>query len=202
MLPISDGEKRRLCVEIFELTGQKVDAEDPIIVAALFYSEKLRRVSLDHQLAINSVLLQAEEALENTAQAAVKLVEQASRRSADSAKVEVTTLAKKAIADELPGLRLSMERLVKSMIEKLSNGRHSSAPTLSAGMLTGCAALIAAAGVAAGVLWANPTKVVSADDAKALAIGRATLAIYSSLDAPARERLTTDIGRGRHDQQR
>lgn len=42
-----DAEKHKLTVEIFELTGQKVSVDDPIVTAAFFYSGKMRQAAAE-----------------------------------------------------------------------------------------------------------------------------------------------------------
>ena len=41
-LTISEAEKKEIQVEIFELNGEKMKLDDPAVIAALFYSAKLR----------------------------------------------------------------------------------------------------------------------------------------------------------------
>jgi len=79
---VTDAEKQKLCVEIFALTGHKVDVDDPLVVAALFYSARLRAAGEQNKVAVNSMLSEVEVRLQGMVDAAVERMETSAKRNA------------------------------------------------------------------------------------------------------------------------
>lgn len=58
---IDSEEQRRICVEVFEQTGYKIDDDDPVVVAGLFYSSRLK-VAIERHEKVATTLVQRMEA--------------------------------------------------------------------------------------------------------------------------------------------
>ena len=63
----ADEEVQALLVEIFARTGQKVEAGDPVVAAALIHSALLRRAGQDAARAIEQAALRARQDAEHRA---------------------------------------------------------------------------------------------------------------------------------------
>jgi len=63
----ADEEVQALLVEIFARTGQKVEAGDPVVAAALIHSALLRRAGQDAARAIEQAALRARQDAERRA---------------------------------------------------------------------------------------------------------------------------------------
>lgn len=81
------GDEKSLVDEVFRITGAKMSPSDPVVVAALFYSHKMREAGDDVVLRIN-------DAVESTS-SVVLAAQQATRQVAG----EATAIARQAAAD-------------------------------------------------------------------------------------------------------
>lgn len=93
---IPEEEIRRLCLDIYRLTGKKVDMDDPIIIAALFFSSLMteKRAEL--------------EAMSKKEQTDLpRLLDEAFRRN------------QKALEHTIPGIRQRLDQYVERLIMKI-----------------------------------------------------------------------------------
>lgn len=163
---IDIDEQKRLVVEIFEITGCKVDADDPVIVAALFYSEKLRTSLQSHQKLVerNQAESQQELAKFHTAtldqfqkaiDAAVRqLSTQADARRAqlDKQFIDLITVAKQAAHGEVPSIKQELKSFLDGMRKAVTPKSEDEFP-MTLAKLGGCLAITAAASVFGTTIW-------------------------------------------------
>lgn len=93
---IPEEEIRRLCLDIYRLTGKKVDMDDPIIIAALFFSSLMteKRAEL--------------EAMSKKEQKDLpRLLDEAFQRN------------QKALEHSIPGIRQRLDQYVERLIVKI-----------------------------------------------------------------------------------
>lgn len=57
---IDSEEQRRICVEVFEQTGYKIDHDDPVVVAGLFYSGRLKAAIEKHEKMVTALVQRME----------------------------------------------------------------------------------------------------------------------------------------------
>jgi hypothetical protein len=150
--PISEDEKRRLSVEIFELTGHKVDADDPLIAAAFFYSVLLRRAGDDHRQAIDEILRTAEKRLISVADVTTGKVQAEFKLTlaAVTSELRDASLASRRAAGIEGGLN---ERPAAAALQRQTDAVVK-VGYMNVRALVGSALLIAIAAFVSGALWA------------------------------------------------
>jgi hypothetical protein len=189
MSRITEDEKKRLCVEIFELTGHKVDADDPLIAAALFYSATMRAVAIQNQQAVDTMLGGVEARLHTCMQAAIDRIEGSCKRSIA---MVVSELRDGAIANLRSELHSTQPNQVHSPILRTPLQPVTGAPARrSKRTEIGFVGLIAICAFVSGILWGRPGH--SAVDLRALKLGQALLTIFPSLDDVTKQKLTEEL---------
>jgi hypothetical protein len=93
-----------LAIEVFQLTGQKIDPTDPVIIAALFQSKILQDVQKAQQVEFSMAM---SAVLENVGSAIQldKAKLEVLNKAQDKANREMVMLARNAMKSELPRLR-------------------------------------------------------------------------------------------------
>src|SRR5476649_1432988 len=134
---IDIDEQKRLVVEIFEITGCKVDADDPVIVAALFYSEKLRTSLKAHQKLVEKNRAESRQELvqlhaanleqfQKAIDAAVRQLStqaDASRARLDKQFIDLITVAKQAAHGEVPSIKRKLKVFLEGLRKAVTPGR-------------------------------------------------------------------------------
>ena len=162
--------QKSLAVEIFELSGYKVDADDPVIIAALFYSERLKALHLQHQKLL--VAMFAEQRAQMTAdiEVATKHIEAAAKQLASQSDAgraklerqysEMLHAAKNAAHNEVPSIKRELEKFVFQLRRAaLPKPRDTFNMTLAA--LCGSMALTAIGSVLATLIWFGKVDIIS-----------------------------------------
>lgn len=120
---ISDDEKNALLVEIFELTGQKVGPDDPLVAAALFYTERLRLVSNEHQAAVQALAQQVTGDFTAAVERSVAALATAASSERLAAQRDFTQMLKKAqhvAHGEVPGIKRDLEKFSQGLMRHIS----------------------------------------------------------------------------------
>lgn len=122
-------EQKRIAVEIFETTGYKVDPEDPVVIAGLFYSERLRTISQKHEKALVAILNASQEEMDKRAielksgiQAEVMLAVGAmaenfakERKAIKGDFDQMVIIAKQGALGEVPGIKRDLSTFFEKM---------------------------------------------------------------------------------------
>lgn len=154
---VSESEKQELVVEIFSLTGFKLDVDDPVTLAALFYSEKLRMATAQHQAATDAMLekwearisVDVEQAVQRLAAAAT--IERANDKRDYAAMIKQSRLAAHG---EVPGIKREFENFADGLIRQLRKKAASPAEIgMSLRALLGAIFVAGSAGFVAGYFW-------------------------------------------------
>ena len=192
-MAISEEEMRKLLVDIFDLTGERVGLDDPVTVAALFHSERFKAVTREYEERIE-VLFQSFENRVDTAlaQGVESLGRAASeeRRQTNAQYRQMIEHARQAANGEVPAIKRELEKFARSVFRGPDGIRKVHGYTGLTGLgLLGSALVIGAAGFFAGALWIGPISKLSPADAKNLEMGRAIANVIPTLDPPTKERL-------------
>lgn len=152
-----DDDKNKILVEIFELTGQKVGPDDPLVAAALFYSACLRRVSFEHQAEVKALAIQLKQdfsqAIESSV-ASLANVASAERVATHKNFASIIKAAQNVTAREVPGIKRELEKFAESLIRDIRKKATPPAEIeMSLRALLGAVFLAASAGVVAGYFW-------------------------------------------------
>lgn len=154
---LSDDDKHEILVEIFELTGQKVGPDDPLVAAALFYTECLRRVSREHQAAVEALALKVAEDFAKAIDRSVASLATAAdteRLAASNNYSSIIKRAQHATYAEVPGIKRDLEKFAERLMGEL---RKKAAPPVEVGLslraLLGVILVAAGGGVAAAYFW-------------------------------------------------
>lgn len=148
-------EQKQLAVEIFALTGCKVGAEDPVVIAALFYSERMRVTFEAHRKLLERQSAESKQRLDQTIEAAAKQL--ASQADAGRAKQErqldeLLRVARNAVHSEVPTIKRQLERFAKELRSSfLPKPKDSFAMTLTS--LIGSLILAATASSLVTAMW-------------------------------------------------
>lgn len=187
MQRISDDEQRRLCVEIFELTGHKVDVDDPLIAAAFFYSARLRATSEENRQAADAMLSEVEQRFARTADQALGRIEAGFKRTlaAVTSEVRDAALSSQRVA---PQIALPSDRHQSTTASRRTSESATKAALLSPPAAAGIALTIAGTAFVVGMLWAPAPA-----ETKTQKVGQATLSIYSSLDESTKQKLNDEL---------
>lgn len=154
---LSNDDKQKILVEIFELTGQKVGPDDPLVAAALFYTECLRRVSREHHAAVEALALKVAEDFAKSIDRSVASLATAAdteRLAASNNYASIIKKAQHATYVEVPGIKRDFEKFAERLMGEL---RKKATPPAEIGLslrtLLGVILVSAAGGVVAGFLW-------------------------------------------------
>ncbi|MCU6502298.1 hypothetical protein LPN04_31335 [Rugamonas sp. A1-17] len=171
-------EQKRLVVEIFAITGCKVDADDPVIVAALFYSENLRTSLQAHQKQVEKVRAESRleiaqlhsaslEQFQKAIDTAVKqLSSQAdtSRVRLDKQFADLITVAKQAAHGEVPGIKRELGAFFDGLRKAVKPKLEDEFP-MTLTKLGCCLAIAAAASVFGTAIWFGKVNITEMVDA-------------------------------------
>lgn len=128
-MPEADRRKdaQALCVEIFEMTGQKLTLEDPIVVAALIQSALVRRAATDAASELQATVRGA--AAELIGAAGVKR-ERMARLDSEIAKAitGISDAAKKVGESELASLQAQFARSATATLDLVRRDASQTAP--------------------------------------------------------------------------
>lgn len=163
MPPVSDEAKNRLCVNVFELTGCKLDVDDPVVVAAFFFSEQMRAVGAANLKATDELLLESEQRFARRTQVVAEKLEALFVKHLAAARMEMRDVAVSSLTQAIPVVRADLEKLVQQASQSSPNSYRKQSPRSSSRAMLGCGLLIAAASFVAGTLWTrSPTEKIAA----------------------------------------
>lgn len=193
----SESQRKQITSEIFETTGLKVDAEDPAVVAALFYSSKLRSAldeGLDQLISKFDVQIQHTQKSIDAAVHASLIAFAADSKSLQNENQKLyekmIEQAKQSARSELPNLKSELLAYSKKLTSSISSTSVSK-PSINTVSLIGGAVLIAIASGIFGAAWfGNTVSPMNSDDVQKLAMGRAIAKTIPLLDKPTKEKLT------------
>lgn len=195
----TSSELKELVGEIFQLTGQKVGFDDPIVVAALIHSQLIRRAGHDAmtsiQSAVDKVLVDLAEAVKDERKAAADI-----SQATASAYQQVVIAAKAATESEGPKMQAQFISIAQDVLQQVKKEAGAAAPAgwkIKVGLALSSVVLLGGlAGVVIGSTWyGKPSK--SLDEVKQLAAGKDFLQILPQLDPPTREKLVRLIEKNR-----
>lgn len=174
-------ERHKLCVEIFEKTGYKVDVEDPIIAVAMFHSKILREAA-DYNTQVSARAAAAlEEKFSKIAQSTIEKLISSQRRASielmNEFRDRVFQLPKQA---QIPDTKVERPSPSQSKWTVWSRGKA----------VAGCLLLIATS-FATGVLWAHPN--LNNAELKIMGWGRAAIAVFPLLDETSKKKLSDQL---------
>ncbi|MBY0242379.1 MAG: hypothetical protein K2X55_24000 [Burkholderiaceae bacterium] len=155
MPPVSVEEKQRLCENVFELTGCKLDIDDPVVVAAFFFSKQMRSVAAENLKATDDLLLESEQRFDRRTQLASARLEALFVKHLASVRVEMRDVAVSALTHAMPTVRTNLEELVKQANRSSEGVISKHGHRVSSRAMLGSGLLIAAASFFAGYLWSQ-----------------------------------------------
>jgi len=184
-------EIKSLVGEIFQLTGQKVEADDPIVVAALIHSQLIRRAGQDAMTAIQSAvdkaLVDLTEAVKEERQAAAQISE-----ATAAAYQQVVSAAKAATEIEAPKMQTQFVSIAQDVLKQVRDEAGASAPAawkIKVGLvLSGVVLLGGLAGGIIGAEWYGKGA-PSQEQVKQIAAGKDFLQLLPQLDQATRDKL-------------
>jgi hypothetical protein len=189
---ISEEEKRNLLVEIFDITGQKLDAEDPAVVAAFFYSTKLRQALDQNRLSCEAIVINTTKTLNqavNTSIAALENSAKAHRNESERIYARMLDQARLAARSEVPAIKRELSEYAKSTFAKLFSGDKAN-PKVSLFAFVVTSILMIFMGVAIGATWFQSGAQLTREQSKSMSMGRAISKVIPLLDQSTREKLT------------
>lgn len=116
-----------VCAEVYRLTGQKVTADDPILLAALFQSELMHRAAQDVSAQFQSTISQGIELLAGAVKAEREHAANIDNALA-SAYQQLVDGAKKAGDGELATIQLRFARMASETLDNVRREAQRSAP--------------------------------------------------------------------------
>jgi hypothetical protein len=150
---ISESDKQEMVVEIFSLTGLKLDVDDPVTLAALFYCEKLRMATAEHQMASDTMLKKWEARIDFDVANAVRMLAAAATAERANDKCEyaaMITQARLATHGELPVIKRDIEKFAEGLMRQM---RKKASPQAEVGMsLRALLGAISVAAIGGGVV--------------------------------------------------
>jgi hypothetical protein len=163
-------ERKRLTVEIFELTGKKVEPEDPIVTAAFFYSAKLRQAAKE----INASTERAHKAL---SAAVARSIAEASRHEATKIEVELSSF---------------VDRLKKKLQASVTLGNEPEPSNWSVLTIACGLAIMGIAGVMVGAgAFGSPEQKITEAQLKQMRMGALFQEIIPTIDKPTQQKIIT-----------
>ena len=192
-------EQKHLVGEIFNLTGQKVEVDDPIVVAALIHSQLIRRAGQDAmqsiQSAVDASIEQLAEAVKAERQAAADI-----GQATTNAYKQIVAAANAASEAELPRIKTQLLQITHDALQEVRKEAAQAAPygwkVKVAISLAGIVLLGALAGGIIGATWFGHNK-PTAEEEKQLAAGKDFLQVLPMLDKATKDRLIDLIQRSR-----
>jgi hypothetical protein len=148
-LIVTDAEKQNLCVEIFALTGHKVDVDDPLVVAALFYTTRLRTAGEQNKAAVNAMLSEVEGRLQEIVNAAVERMEASAKRNS----LAVVSELRDRLLEKQQDARASVPSKTACVPDAKAAPAEPESPGRAIRITVGAFLFIAAAAFLAGTLW-------------------------------------------------
>lgn len=190
------NDRKALAVELFEVTGEAVPENDPIITGALFFSYKLGESGRLAGAAIRDTALLASNEIREAGRLAALEVRESSRESAASSgkaitALEASTRAAAAAVDRLAADRTQMLKSVDTQVAKcVKAARAGQAGSHSARYISVWYAVvgscIVAAAISAALIFGFERGSVQAQEA---AVGRSFARMVPVLDPKLREQL-------------
>lgn len=110
-------ERRQIAVEIFDLTGQKLDPDDPVVTAAYFYSSKMRQSAA----AIDVSAEKARQSFVDSLAELRKVSEEVQRSIPGIAAQAVATSAATATQQEMTKIKGNLTLFVEGLKKKLQS---------------------------------------------------------------------------------
>lgn len=185
------ADAKNLVSEIFTLTGQKVEVDDPIVVAALIHSQLIRRAGQDAMTAIQSAVNSAVADLTNAVNAERQAAAEISQATA-AAYQQVVAAAKAATEAEVPKMQTQFIGIAQDVLQQVRKEAGAAAPSawkIKVGLvLSGVVLLGGLAGGIIGANWSGSGK-LSADEVKQIAAGKDFLQLLPQLDQQTRDKL-------------
>lgn len=191
-----EDDQRRLAETVFAVTGQRLPADDPLVVAALFYADTLRHASAD---AAQSILA--------TGQTAGAMLTEAVVSACDAAREAQTTMQTtaeammQAAAAERKEAATDRKALVTDIEKRVQQCLRQAAPRQSSDACTRWTATELVAAVAAGVVLLFCVEFVwfdfSLDWTRDVRAGRAFNRLVPTLAPDLRKRLIEHIEKHR-----
>lgn len=161
------AEKRKLTAEIFEITGQKVSEDDPIVTAAFFYSAMLR-------------------------DAAKEVV-----KAREAAKENMATLAAEACQAEAIRLRKNLSTFAESLKQSIQSfareGPASGVTGKSVWGIVSALVVIAVCGVFVGSYCFPSDERITPAQRQQMQVGREFMTILPHLDKTTRQRIANAL---------
>lgn len=202
--PAADLEKvaKGLVGEIFELTGQKVEPHDPIVVAALIHSQLIRRAGQDAISGIQSAVAQSLADLAEAVKAERQAAADIGKATAE-AHSQIIAAARAASEAEVPKMHAQFINIAQDVLLQVRKEAGAAAPQAwKIKVSLGIAALVllgAAAGAIIGSTWwgkAAPAKLTD-EQSKQIEAGRDFLQVFPQLDQGTKDKLVRMIEKNR-----
>lgn len=170
-LPNSAEERRRIAVDIFDITGQKVDLDDPVVTAALFYSAKM-------QQGANEIRKATEEAQRSVTMLAASSIAQATKIESEKIKSKLSHFAE------------GIKRDVLSAVDTDTSNPDRRRSIFATGVTL---FLVACSGVAVGAYCFPAPSVLTPSQTKDLNMARELREVLPHLDNQTREKLISAL---------
>lgn len=186
------ADTKNLVSEIFSLTGQKVEVDDPIVVAALIHSQLIRRAGQDAMTSIQSAVSQSVAELDAAVKAEREAAANISQATAE-AYTQIVAAAKAATEAEVPKMQAEFSKIAQDVLAKIRKDASASAPhgwKVKVALAT--AGLVLLGGLAGGVIgaaWSGKRATLTEEQTQQIAAGKDFLQLLGQLDQPTKERL-------------
>lgn len=193
--------RKELVGEIFRLTGQKVDVDDPVVVAALINAQLIRQAGEDAMFSIQSAVDLAIGDLSTAVKEERKAAAGISK-STDLAYQKIISMTKAASQSEVAKMREQFSEVVIEILEKMRSEAGETAPSgwkIKFGMLALSVILLSgAAGLAVGMTWFNTVRPSTALQAQQLSMGKSLMEILPQLDKATKDKLVHQLEKNMH----
>lgn len=194
------SDSKSLVTEIFQMTGQKVELDDPIVVAALVHSQLIRRAGHDAMTAIQSavdkILIDLGEAVRSERQAASDI-----GRATAEAYTQIVSVARAATDAEVPKMHAQFVNIAQDVLQQVRKEASAAAPygwKIKAAL--SAAGLVLLGGLAGGIIgasWFGKAAPPDVETSKRIEAGRDFIQALPQLDVATREKIVRQIQKNR-----
>lgn len=192
--------RKELVGEIFRLTGQKVDIDDPVVVAALINAQLIRQAGEDAMFSIQSALDQVIGDLSTAVNEERKAAADISKAT-DLAYQKIISMTKAAAQSEVVKMRQQFSEVVTEILERVRREAGEQAPSewkIKFGILALSVMLLSgAAGLAVGMTWFNKVR-PTALQAQQLSMGKTLMELLPKMDKATKEKLLHQLEKNMH----
>lgn len=194
------ADTKSLVGEIFQLTGQKVEVDDPIVVAALIHSQLIRRAGQDAMTAIQAAVTQSLSDLGEAVKAERQAAADIGRATAE-AYTQIIAAARAAGEAEVPKMHTQFVNIAQDVLQQVRKEASASAPygwKIKVSM--GIAGLVLLGGLAGGIVgaaWFGKGTAPTVEQSKQIEAGRDFLQVLPQLDPGTRDKLIRMIEKNR-----